>query len=248
MPNTRSRALRIRPFRPDDRRAVRRICCETAFAGDAVEPLFPDRDAFADFFTRYYTDWEPETTFVAEVDGEVVGYLTGCTRHRRFRLVQPLILALFTAPKVLWRLLTGRYGPRGRRFLRWFLLRSWRETPAAPPGPAAHFHFNMLPGHRNTGAALRLWRAFDRLLVERGVERVYGQIQTGDDFRPDHLFQRWGFEVYDRRETTKFDGLRDETVYVTTFLREAGDDGSGAGAAAAGTRRARSGDREEAAP
>lgn len=198
---------------------MRRICCDTAFAGDAVEPLFPDRDAFADFFTRYYTDYEPESTFVAEVDGRVVGYLTGCLAPRRYALVQPFLLLLVTGPKVLWRLVTGRYGRRGLRFLRWFLLRSWRETPDHPPA-SAHFHFNLVDGHRNTGAGLRLWKAFDRLLEERRVRKVYGQIQTGEDWRTDRLFARWGFHVFDRRRTTKFDGLREATVYVTTFVRD----------------------------
>jgi len=218
-----SAALGVRPFRSTDRDAVRHICCETAFAGGPVEPLFPDRDAFADFFTRYYTDWEPESALVGEVDGEVVGYVLACTRPWRYAVVQPAILLLFTVPKVAWRLLTGRYGAAGRRFLRWFVLRSWRETPSAPSG-AAHFHFNALAGHRNTGTMLRLFRAFYALLHERGVERVYGQIQTGSGseagWRSEKLFARWDFHPYDRRRISKFDGLRDEEVWVTTLVHD----------------------------
>ena len=40
-------------------------------------PVFEDRRLFADFFTAYYTDWEPESAFVMEVGGEVKGYLLG---------------------------------------------------------------------------------------------------------------------------------------------------------------------------
>jgi len=32
---------------------------------------------FADFLTTYYTDWEPESSFVIEIDGEIRGYLLG---------------------------------------------------------------------------------------------------------------------------------------------------------------------------
>lgn len=229
----------MRPYRPADRAGVRHVCCETGFAGAAVEPLFPDRDAFADFFTRYYTDWEPETSFVATVDGAVVGYVLGCVRPRRHALVQPLLLAAVTGPKVLWRLLTGRYGGAGRRFVGWFLTRSWRETPRSPRG-AAHFHFNALPGHRNTGAMLALFKLFYRRLQESGVGTVYGQIQTGDgggeSRRSERLFARWGFHPYDRRRVTKFDHLRGEgdagpgeEVYVTTLVHEVrpGDGGEG---------------------
>jgi len=42
--------------------------------GDPVDRLFTDRQLFADFFTRYYTDCEPENCVVAEADGKIVGY------------------------------------------------------------------------------------------------------------------------------------------------------------------------------
>ena len=218
-------AIQVRPYRASDRAGVRHLCCETAVGGGPVEPLFPDRDAYADFFTRYYTDFEPESAFVAVADGRVVGYLLASTRPRRFALLHGLLMASVTAPKVLWRLAAGRYDARGRRFLRWLALRSWRETPRHPPR-AAHFHFNTLAGHRNTGAALRLWRHFERLLAERGARRVYGQIRTGagEGWRGDHLFARWGFEPFDRRRVTKLDGLpggaaRGEELYLTTYMR-----------------------------
>lgn len=213
---------------------MRHVCCETAFAGAAVEPLFSDRDAFADFFTRYYTDFEPESAFVAEVDGQVVGYVLGCVRPRRFALLQPSILLFFTVPKVAWRLVTGRYGAAGRRFIAWFVTRSWRETPKRPPG-AAHLHFNALAGHRNTGAMLALFKRFYRRLQESGVDAVFAQIQTGDGGddgrRSEKLFARWGFHPYDRRRVSKFERLKDEEVYVTTMVHRVRRGGHGDGMA-----------------
>lgn len=55
-------SLKVRPYLPSDRQAVRSICCETGFMGNPIDPVFTDRDAFADFFTRYYTDYEPDLT------------------------------------------------------------------------------------------------------------------------------------------------------------------------------------------
>jgi hypothetical protein len=86
---------------------------------------------------------------------------------------------------------------------------------------------------------LRLFRAFYGLLHERGVERVYGQIQTGsgkqDGWRSEKLFARWDFHPYDRRRISKFDGLRDEEVYVTTLVHDVKP--AGEGGLAAGRRR-----------
>ena len=67
-----SMSLQIRPYSPTDRQAVRNICCDTGFMGSAIDPVYRDRDAFADFFTRYYTDLEPENALVA-MDGEKSG-------------------------------------------------------------------------------------------------------------------------------------------------------------------------------
>ena len=74
----------VRRYEPRDRAAVREICCDTADAGAPVERFFPDREVFADVLSRYYTDFAPATTWVAEQDGRVVGYLTGCLDTRRF--------------------------------------------------------------------------------------------------------------------------------------------------------------------
>ena len=209
----------IRPYSPDDRRAVRWICCETGFSGNPVDPLFCDRDVFADFFTRYYTDWEPEHSLVAEYDGEVIGYLNACFRYRYHSFVMAFLLPFLIIPKAGWRFLSGQYDQNSRVFLKWCCFNASKETPKAPKH-SAHFHFNFLPEHRNTGAGIRLLRAFVKLLQEKQVSRVYGQIQTGNDRRPDRVFERFGFTLFDRRLITKFQRFHDRNVYVSTFIRE----------------------------
>ena len=67
----------IRSYRKTDRDAVRRLCCQTGFLGTPIDPVYEDRQLFADFLTTYYTDWEPESSFVIEIDGEIRGYLLG---------------------------------------------------------------------------------------------------------------------------------------------------------------------------
>ena len=79
--------LTIRPYRQADRHAVRAIVCDTAERGGPVERFFHDREVFADLLTRYYTDWEPGSLWVAERDAWVVGYLTGCLDTRRYHRV-----------------------------------------------------------------------------------------------------------------------------------------------------------------
>src|ERR1700759_2701247 len=67
----------IRPYKHADRAVVRAICADTGFLGQPIDPVFEDRELFADYLTSYYTDAEPESTFVCELEGEVKGYVMG---------------------------------------------------------------------------------------------------------------------------------------------------------------------------
>ena len=87
-------AFTIRSYRPSDREAVRRLCCQTGFLGEPIDPIYEDRELFADFLTTYYTDHEPESSFVLEEDGELVGL------SPRFAQAAPES-ALFLLPKRL---------------------------------------------------------------------------------------------------------------------------------------------------
>ena len=67
------KAFTIRSYRTTDRGAVRRLCCQTGFLGEPIDPVYEDHELFADFLTSYYTDKEPESSFVLETDGEIRG-------------------------------------------------------------------------------------------------------------------------------------------------------------------------------
>lgn len=188
-------------------------------SGAPVDPLFSDRDVFADFFTRYYTDYEPENALVAMENDRAVGYLLGCMDPKRHHRINTWLILAVIAPKTIARLLTFRYSLNDLRFLWWSCWKAPSETPAAPHN-AAHFHFNILPEYRNTGVGRKLYFRFERMVRERGLRGLYGQIQTADDRRTARIFERYGFQHYDRREVTKFRRFRQEKVYVSTYFLE----------------------------
>jgi hypothetical protein len=188
-----------------------------------VDPLFCDREVFADFFTRYYTDYEPEHCIVAVDDGRVVGYLIACLDYRNYPTCQALI-TLSTIPRIFTRVILGRYSVQSIRFLGWFLTRAYAETPKQPPR-SAHFHINILPRWRAGVAARRLMFPFFKKLPEWGAQRVYGQIQIYGDRRPVKLFERYGFNLYDQKRVSKFDAFGKKGVYVATFVHEFGEKG-----------------------
>ncbi len=205
----------IRSFRATDREAVRHLCCQTGFLGEPIDPVYEDRELFADFLTTYYTDHEPESSFVVERDGKLHGYLLGCRKplwNQVYSLYQNIVLFL----RALLRY--PRYNARSRRFILWLLMNGWREVPAAPRR-TPHFHINLLPDARSISTTRALFGAYFSYLYAHGEKRVYGQIVTFESRRGEKMFERYGFRILDRAEITKYKNLHPESVYLTTVIK-----------------------------
>ena len=94
----------IRGYRASDRETVRKLCCDTGFLGEPIDPVYKDRELFADFLTTYYTDHEPESCFLLEVDGEISGYLLGSRKP-----LQNQLYALYQNVWLFFRALMSAY-------------------------------------------------------------------------------------------------------------------------------------------
>lgn len=211
--------VRIRPYGPADRTAVRRLCCETGFLGKPVDAFFQDRELFADLFTNAYLDYEPDWALVAEVDSRVIGYLLGAV-SKRFDLL--LMYSGFrTAARMLFRTAAGRYSahPRSRRFVRWLLTCGFSEQPKHPAN-AAHLHWDLDKGFRGRGICQHLWHVYEQRLLEAGVRHCYGAFFSYRKRRPEVVYSRYGFEVFDRKRTTMFQPEIREPVEVVCVHKE----------------------------
>jgi len=216
--DTRSSPL-IRPYRPEDRAAVRKICCDTGFLGRPIDTIFRDRELFADLLTSLYLDYEPEWALVVEHEGEVVGYLLASV-SRIFALNQ-LRCGFATVCRMLKRLAAGGYDdhPRSRRYVRWVLTAGCRERPRHPAS-AAHLHFNLIESCRGRFLGKHLWDAFDQRLRAAGIKEVYGEFYSYPGRRPERAYARYGFSVFDRRQTTLFWPEIADPVEVVCALRQ----------------------------
>jgi len=210
-----TKAFAIRSYRPSDREAVRQLCCQTGFLGTPIDPVYEDRQLFADFLTTYYTDWEPESSFVVEIDGKIRGYLLGSRKpllNQLYSFWQNVSLFV----KALTRYF--RYQANSRRFIRWTLVHGWREVPAAPRR-VPHFHINLLPEARKMATTRALMSAYLSYLYRCGEKRVYGQIVTFESRRGEKMFERYGFKVLNRAEITKYKRFYPESVYLSTVIK-----------------------------
>ena len=206
----------IRKFAAADRARVRELCADTGFLGKPIDPIFEDREIFADYLTAYYTDWEPQSSFVLLVNGDIRGYLLG-SRHPFRQQVYNFYnnVALFV--RGMWRY--RRYRPASKKFVQWILRTAWREVPAAPRR-TAHFHVNLLADARSVAHTRALTDSYFRYLHDRGERRVYGQMVVFEDRRGTKMFERFGFQVLNKSEITKYRDLHPEPVYLCTIVKD----------------------------
>ena len=93
--------VKIRKFQAKDRDAVRQIVYDTALIGDSAALFFQGQEIISDALSLYFTDYEPGSCFVAEINNQIVGYLIGAkdkiAAEAIFnrRIVLPLIFKAF---------------------------------------------------------------------------------------------------------------------------------------------------------
>ncbi|MHC4249311.1 MAG: GNAT family N-acetyltransferase [Planctomycetota bacterium] len=180
----------IRAYRPADLAAVKEIAADTAYFGRPVDNVFPrrsgrsaeertraDRDLVADALIMPYAEFEPDSFSVAEADGRVVGYVTGCLdtdrldRSFRRRILPGLALRLVRGN---WRRLRGlrlvtmaRIGRRRSRVMR-------EVVPDYP----AHCHVNVARGFRGSGIGRAVLGRFVELARESGTRGVHASVAS----------------------------------------------------------------------
>ena len=185
---------------------MRRICHATGYMGEPVGWLWRDPESFADMFTSYYTDAEPQSAWVAELDGDVTGYLLGCLDSRR--AWNP---AAVFGRQLVRRAIAVRPGTAG------FVWRSFADIARdpvhrrLPPSSGyderwpAHLHIDLLPTLRGRGVGAMLMRRWLDTLRDRRVRGCH--LETlGENAAAIAFFESAGF----RREgtTAPVPGLR----------------------------------------
>jgi ribosomal protein S18 acetylase RimI-like enzyme len=183
----------IRPYETADRAGVRRVCYLTGFMGESADWMWRDEESFADIFTGYWTDREPECATVAVLDGEVVGYLLGSKDSRRVwnagkqfahhAFGRGMAFRPGTAG-VIWRMVTDGIVDSLRHRL---------------PPPTyyderwpAHLHIDLLPVCRERGIGASLVSGWLGTLRSEGIAGCHLQTMA-ENSRAIAFFEKMGF-------------------------------------------------------
>ncbi|MHC4982623.1 MAG: hypothetical protein ACYTF6_05585 [Planctomycetota bacterium] len=104
----------LRRYRRGDRPAVREICVKCSWLGEYRPENIGDDWIWAEFWTRYFTDREPQHTWVAgrRTDAAVVGYLTGTADGARVGRYVPFLFPGIILRAIRMRLIRRRASRR----------------------------------------------------------------------------------------------------------------------------------------
>jgi ribosomal protein S18 acetylase RimI-like enzyme len=201
----------VRAYRPADRGRVREICFLTGYMGEPADWFWRDRESFADMFSGYYTDREPESASVVEIDGVVSGYLLGCVDSTKAwnpanvagrHIVQRGIAFRPGTARVIWRTIRDGLGEVVRR------RHELDDLEFSDPRYPAHLHIDLLPNARGVGAGTRLMhRWLDRLRAS-GVQGCHLQTMA-ENTSAIAFFTACGFEP--AGGTPRIPGVRSRT-------------------------------------
>ena len=207
--------INIRRFDKKDRVFVRQLCCETAFSGLPVENFFEGREIIADLLTMYHTDYEPESVFIAEVDGVRAGYLTGNKNiKRKKRIFNIRILPVVLRKTFFKGILFKR---KNLIFLlnciRSFFRQELFEADFSKQYPAT-LHINIDFRYRGMGIGEKLIEHYCEHLRKVNVKGIH--LSTVSE-RAAGFFQKNGFIILHRREISYFAHISSENLFRFTL-------------------------------
>ena len=204
----------VRKFTAQDKAAIRRLSCETAFFDLPREAIFNDDEILADFLTLYFTDYEAGSCFVAVDNGDVVGYLIGSKNTAMMKKainseIVPALTAKIFRRKTLFSKTNIRFLlycllslVKGEFFMKNFS----KEYPAT-------LHININKAYRKQGIGRKLIETYLSFLQECGVKGVY--LSTiSENART--FFLKLGFDILcvKKRSYLKLLTAREVNLYV----------------------------------
>ena len=165
--------IEIRKFHLSDRVSVRKICWDTSFLENPTE-FIDEEELLADFLTIYFTDYEPESCFVALDQERVVGYLIGTKDVRKMWRV--FVSKIF--PQLLMKFLQKMtlFKKKNLKFLfhvlRSFFKGEFISSDFIDSYPAS-FHVNFAKEYRRSGGGRALFEAYVQYLRSNDIKGVH---------------------------------------------------------------------------
>ncbi len=196
---------------------MREACIETVWLGAPRPELIPDEKLWADVFTSYFTDHEPQHSWVvSSPDHHIGGYLLGTRDVQRFerdqlRRIPRALLSLRFLRDAKKRELYSAYLNALMRFELVSPLKVRAEFPA-------RFFFTVREEARDRGMGPRLFEPFLGAMQQLGVPGVHTQTLNLNEaaFR---FLRRAGFQLVSSWQLSSLAPILATNVELLTWVR-----------------------------
>lgn len=189
-------ALSIRTYTPADYDSLVELF-HKAGKDSPSEELWGHAESERMVYLDPYIERFPETLFLAEVDGRLAGYLTGCPDSAEMPSEDDRISAAISKYRLILRPRSMRFfGRAALDYLRTLVRREARASgDVDDPRWPAHLHINVIPESRGAGAAAELMSAWLRWLTDAGSPGCYLQTLV-ENPRAVRFFEKSGFVAH----------------------------------------------------
>jgi len=206
--------IKIRKFAAKDRPAVRQIAHDTAFMGEPAALFFQGQEVIRDACSLYFTDYEPGSCFVAEINEQVVGYLIGA----RSKVCAEAVFNRRIALPLFFKALKDRVLFRIKNLVFIFsslkdLLVNGIKTPDFSRAYPATFHLNIKDGFRGRQLGSKLIASYLNYLKQEKIAGVH--LATMSERAAD-FFSSEGFQQLYKGRRSYFRHIlhRDVPLYI----------------------------------
>jgi len=208
----------IRGYKREDRQFVRNIAWETAFMGEPASVFFSDKEISSDFLTLYFTDYEPESCFVAESEGSVIGYLIGskneaCLKKVSFFKIMPKLFLKIAFRRVLCNKKSRIYLTN---CLLSFLKGEFNDPDFSLEYPAV-LHINIKKGFRKSGIGSRLISAFVDYI---GMSKIKGIHLSTMSTEAGDFFKANGFDLIYTTARSYFKHILNKNITAYVYAKK----------------------------
>ncbi|MDD5732014.1 MAG: GNAT family N-acetyltransferase [Patescibacteria group bacterium] len=211
----------IRQYRQEDRKAIERINFETGFMGESMNKLISSPRLWS-LGIKHYLDYEPESIFVAEENGQVVGYILGLleelkTDKKKMMAVSALrnlrfLYSLILEDKIFW---LDKLKESIILFIKSLFGRGFKE-----PKNAGHLHINLLPSVRGKSVGTQLLNRFLEYAKKKGTKIIFANSYQRAENLKDNFWTRNGFKEYSKIKTDFWRlALPGKEIYLVCYVR-----------------------------
>lgn len=214
--------MKIRKYKPSDKKQIENLHFEVGFLGKSMSNLLSRSNLWNENI-QYYLEEEPESIFVLDNNGKILGYVIGCLNDKYHKKNIKLtwstlknFFASINAPKRDKHFWWGRFLVIFKAI---FGLSD--ELKFKSPKNAGHFHISLLPEARGNNFGSMLFKKFEDYAKANGVKIIHAD---GFEAKVNPNVNFWfknGFKVYSKVKTSIWEKqLPDENINLVCYYKE----------------------------